>query len=58
MQVIAISHSDCISDALELESLVRGHGNVKDVIINFVGTAIGSHTGPEMVGLFFMADER
>jgi len=57
-QVIAISHGDCLSDALALEALVREHGNVKDVILNYVGTAIGAHTGPEMVGLFFMADER
>lgn len=57
-QVIAIGHGDCIEDALYLEELVREHGNVKDVILNYVGTAIGSHTGPEMVGLFFIADER
>jgi len=57
-QVIAISHGDCIEDALALETLVRQNGNVKDVILNYVGTAIGSHTGPEMLGLFFMADER
>jgi DegV family protein with EDD domain len=57
-QVIAIGHGDCIEDALALESLVREHGNVKDVILNYVGTAIGSHTGPEILGLYFMADER
>jgi len=57
-QVIAISHGDCLSDALALEVLVREHGNVKDVILNYVGTAIGSHTGPEMLGLFFIAEER
>ncbi|MGH4051759.1 MAG: DegV family protein [Clostridium sp.] len=57
-QVIAIGHGDCIEDALVLEAMVRQHGNVKDVILSYVGTAIGSHTGPEMLGLFFMADER
>ncbi|MBK5240886.1 DegV family protein [Clostridium sp.] len=57
-QVIAIGHGDCMEDALLLESLVREHGNVKDVILNYVGTAIGSHTGPEILGLYFMAEER
>jgi len=57
-QVIAISHGDCLSDAIALEKLVREHGNVKDVILNYVGTAIGSHTGPEILGLYFIADER
>ncbi len=57
-QVIAIGHGDCIEDALLLESLVREHGNVKDVILSYVGTAIGSHTGPEILGLYFMAEER
>ncbi len=57
-QVIAIGHGDCLEDALYLEALVRDHGNVKDAILNYVGTAIGSHTGPEMLALFFMAKER
>jgi len=57
-QVIAIGHGDCIEDALALEALVREHGNVKDVILSYVGTAIGSHTGPEILGLYFIAEER
>lgn len=58
LQVIAIGHGDCIEEALALEALVRENGNVKDVILNYVGTAIGSHTGPEILGLYFMAEER
>lgn len=57
-QIIGIGHGDCIEDALALEALVREHGNVKNVILNYVGTAIGSHTGPEILGLYFMAEER
>ncbi len=57
-QVIAIGHGDCIEDALALEALVRENGNVKDVILSYVGTAIGSHTGPEILGLYFIAEER
>ncbi|MBU3100938.1 MULTISPECIES: DegV family protein [Clostridium] len=57
-QVIAISHGDCLQDALALELLLRENGNVKDVILNYVGTAVGSHVGPEMLGIFFIAKER
>ncbi|MBW9173002.1 DegV family protein [Clostridium estertheticum] len=57
-QVIAISHGDCLQDALALELLLRENGNVKDVILNYVGTAVGSHVGPEMLGIFFIAEER
>jgi DegV family protein with EDD domain len=57
-QVITIVHGDCIEDAKALEALCRENGNVKDVILNYVGTAIGSHTGPEILGLYFMAEER
>ena len=57
-QIIGIGHGDCLEDALALEALVREHGNVKKVILNYVGTAIGSHTGPEILGLYFMAEER
>ena len=57
-QVIAIGHGDCFEDALTLASLVREHGNVKDIILSYVGTAIGSHTGPGILGLYFIAKER
>jgi len=58
MQVIGIGHGDCIEDALMLEALARENGNVKEVILNYVGTAIGAHTGPEILGLYFIAKER
>jgi len=55
-----ISHSDCIEDALAVASLVEAsfpelNGKVE---INYVGTTIGSHTGPGTVALFFWGDER
>lgn len=57
-QIIAIAHGDCLEDAKALEEMVRAHGNVKEVILNYIGTAIGAHTGPEVLALYFMADER
>lgn len=55
-----ISHSACIDDAKAVAALVeekfpnmKGH-----VLINDIGTTIGSHTGPGTVALFFWGDKR
>ena len=55
-----ISHSACYEDALAVADLVeekfpRLNGRV---LINSIGTTIGSHTGPGTVALFFWGDER
>ena len=55
-----ISQSDCYEDAAEVARLVeerfpRLNGKVE---INYVGTTIGSHTGPGTVALFFWGNLR
>lgn len=55
-----ISHSDCYEDARQVADLIEKnfpklHGKV---VINSVGTTIGSHTGPGTVALFFWGDRR
>ena len=55
-----ISHSECYEDARRVADLIdarfpRLNGPVE---INSVGTAIGSHTGPGTVALFFFGDTR
>ncbi|MDD3362513.1 MAG: DegV family protein [Hespellia sp.] len=55
-----ISHAGCYEDARAVADLVEKtfpklNGNV---VINSVGTTIGSHTGPGTVALFFWGDER
>ena len=55
-----ISQSDCMEDARAVADLVEStfpnlNGKVE---INWVGTTIGSHTGPGTVALFFWGDER
>ena len=55
-----ISHSDCYEDAREVADLVEARfpklkGKVE---IYYVGTTIGSHTGPGTVALFFWGDKR
>ena len=55
-----ISNSNCYEDARAVADLVEArfpnlNGRVE---INWVGTTIGSHTGPGTVALFFWGDER
>lgn len=57
-QVIAISHGDCPDDVEYLKGLILQKFKVKDIIINNVGTVIGSHAGPGTVALFFFGDKR
>ena len=55
-----ISHSACFEDAKALADLIEEYFpklNGK-VLINNIGTTIGSHTGPGTVALFFWGDER
>ena len=53
-------HSDCYEDAKAVADLVESRfPNLKGkVVINDIGTTIGSHTGPGTVALFFWGKER
>ncbi len=55
-----ISQSDCYEDARAVADMVEERFPKLDgkVEINYVGTTIGSHTGPGTVALFFWGDER
>ena len=55
-----ICHSDCIEDATAVKTLVEERfPHLKgEVEINWIGTTIGSHSGPGTVALFFWGDER
>lgn len=55
-----ISHSACEKDAKEVASLIeeRFLNLSGPVVINSVGTVIGSHTGPGTVALYFVGDKR
>lgn len=55
-----ICHSACLEDAKAVAALVeeRFPQLQGKVLINNVGTTIGSHTGPGTVALFFWGDER
>lgn len=55
-----ITHSGCEEDAKDVAALVKENFPKLDgePIINYIGTTIGSHTGPGTVALFFWGDER
>lgn len=55
-----ICHSDRLEDAETLAELVKTEfKHIKgDILINSIGTVIGSHSGPGTVALFFWGDKR
>ncbi|MEA5093367.1 MAG: DegV family protein [Sedimentibacter saalensis] len=55
-----ISNSACYEDARKVADLVEERFHLLNgrVMINSVGTVIGSHTGPGTVALFFIGDKR
>lgn len=55
-----ISHSACLDDAKAVAALIeeRFPALRGKVLINNIGTTIGSHTGPGTVALFFFGKER
>lgn len=55
-----ISHADCYEDARAVADLVEitFPNLIGKVEISYVGTTIGSHTGPNTVALFFWGGER
>lgn len=57
-QIIFINHGDCLKDAEQLKDLILKEVKVKDVVINYIGPIIGSHTGPGMLCMVFMGEKR
>ncbi len=57
-ETMFISHGDCIEDAEHLAELVKTRCGVKNVLINYVGPVIGSHSGPGTLALFFLGKNR
>ena len=57
-QVIFISHGDCLEEAEILKEKIKEKINVKDIIINYIGPAVGTHSGPGTIALFFLGNKR
>ena len=56
--VVFISHGDCAEDAEYLAERVRNELGIKEIVINYIGPVIGSHSGPGTLALFFLGTER
>lgn len=55
---VFISHGDCLEDAKYVEKQIREKLGSKKFYINFIGTSIGTHSGPGTVALFFLGSHR
>ena len=57
-QTLAISHGDCIEDALTLKKMLEDEYGPQKFIINYVDPVIGAHSGPGTLAFFFMGSHR
>lgn len=56
--VVAITHANCLEDAIHLGKLVKDEFNVKEIIINYLGIGMGAHCGKGMLALCFIGKVR
>lgn len=56
--IIMITHGDCEEDAQYVAKLVREKMGIENILINCIGSVIGSHTGPGVVAVFCMGEKR
>ncbi|MEE0535304.1 MAG: DegV family protein [Oscillospiraceae bacterium] len=57
-QTMFICQADCRAEAEAVAAELKRRYGVKEVYINYIGPVIGSHTGPDTMGLFFVGTER
>ena len=57
-QTIFICHADCEEEARAVARQIKDRFGTKTVHINYIGPVIGSHTGPNTVGIFFIGTKR
>ena len=56
--IAMITHGDCQEDAEYVAKLVRERLGIENILINNIGTVIGSYTGPGVVAVFVMGNKR
>lgn len=57
-KIVFISHGDVEEDALYVKKKIQEKFGINDFMINTICPAIGSHSGPGTVALFFMGETR
>lgn len=53
-KTIAISHGDDLEAVEELKKMIEDHFQPKEVYVNIIGSAIGAHSGPGTLAVFFL----
>jgi len=55
-QVIGISHSACLNDAISLAEEIKERLKVKEILLSEIGCVVGSHVGPGTLALFYQSE--
>lgn len=56
-QTIGINHGDDIEGAMKLKELIEEKYGCTDFVINVIGCAIGAHSGPGTLSVFFLNEK-
>ena len=56
--LVMITHGDCLEDAKYVKEQIQKKYGISNVIINNIGTVIGTHTGPGVVATFCMGNKK
>ena len=54
--IVMITHGDALEDAEYVKGLIEQKFGITNIMINPLGTVIGSHTGPGVIALFYMGN--
>lgn len=57
-QTMFICHADCEMEARAIAQQIKERFGTKTIYINYIGPVIGSHTGPNTIGIFFVGTQR
>ena len=55
---VFISHGGCLEEALEVRKMILEECSVKEIKVNYIGAAVGSHAGPGTIAIFFKGNTR
>lgn len=55
-EIAMIVHGDCPDEAEYVANIVREKLGIQEILINCIGTVIGTHTGPGVVAVLVMGD--
>lgn len=56
--LVMVTHGDCLEDAEYVKLQIQKKYGIQNVVINGIGTVIGTHTGPGVVAVFCMGEKR